>query len=238
MTLTIDAPHSVAAGDDLRARACTRIVVQQRQRLFREGIGQLLSAELDLEVVAIVATDAELVEACLEHGPAVVLMEANVSDWDVLRLLASLRRIVPGVAVIGLSAWPATISEQAKSRRAGMRCLLSRDGGIAGILTAVRSPAGSGTGGLSAPTPRPASSPGPSGAVLTVRELEVLSLVAAGLTSAGVAGRLHISHKTVENHKQRLFVKLEVQNQAHAVSVAMRTGLLRPDRVMDLASGD
>jgi DNA-binding CsgD family transcriptional regulator len=68
--------------------------------------------------------------------------------------------------------------------------------------------------------------------------VEILSLVAAGLTSAGVAGPLTISHKTVENHKQRIFAKLDVQNQAHAVSVAMRIGILRPDRVMELAGGD
>jgi DNA-binding CsgD family transcriptional regulator len=49
---------------------------------------------------------------------------------------------------------------------------------------------------------------------------------------------LEISHKTVENHKQRIFGKLGVQNQAHAVSVAIRTGVMRPERVIDLASAD
>ena len=74
--------------------------------------------------------------------------------------------------------------------------------------------------------------------MLTGRELEVLSLVGAGLTSNGVSHRLHISSKTVENHKQRIFAKLGVQNQAHAVSVAMRAGLMRPDRVIGMAVAD
>jgi DNA-binding CsgD family transcriptional regulator len=49
---------------------------------------------------------------------------------------------------------------------------------------------------------------------------------------------LNISPKTVENHKQRIFRKLGVQNQAHAISVAMRSGLMRPERVIDAAAGD
>jgi len=61
---------------------------------------------------------------------------------------------------------------------------------------------------------------------LTPRELDVLRLVAAGLTTGEIGPRLGISPKTVENHKQRLFAKLGVQNQAHAVSIAMRAGLL------------
>jgi DNA-binding NarL/FixJ family response regulator len=238
MTLTLEAHASVPAGDEQQAPARTRVAVQQRQRLFREGISQLLGGEPDLEVVGMVATDAELVQSCREHRPAVAVIEGEVGDWDVSRLVTTLRRTVPGLAVIGLTPWPATVSEQTRARRAGMRCLLSRDAGIAGILTAVRTPARSFTGALSAPTAGPGPGPSHTAAVLTSREVEVLSLVAAGLTSTAVARCLHISHKTVENHKQRIFAKLEVQNQAHAVSVAMRTGVLRPDRVMELASSE
>ncbi len=82
------------------------------------------------------------------------------------------------------------------------------------------------------------ASTAPGRTVLTTRELHVLHLVGAGYTSREISGRLDISHKTVENHKQRIFGKLGVQNQAHAVSVAMRAGLLRADRVIDLAVGD
>jgi DNA-binding CsgD family transcriptional regulator len=69
----------------------------------------------------------------------------------------------------------------------------------------------------------------PPRAVLTARELDVLGLVGAGHTTREVSEALGISPKTVENHKQRIFVKLGVQNQAHAVAVAMRTGLLHAD---------
>ena len=56
----------------------------------------------------------------------------------------------------------------------------------------------------------------------------MLGEIGAGSTTRGVAETMGISPKTVENHKQRIFSKLGVQNQAHAVAVAMRQGLLTP----------
>ena len=218
--------------------AGVRVVVQQRQRLFREGISQLLSAEEDVDVVATARTGEELLAACREHRPSAVLIEADVCDWDPLRLTVMLRRLVPDVTVVGLSATPPPAEETDRARRAGMQALVSRDAGIGGILEAVRAPAGA-AGRVRPASFRPPDRPaGASPTLLTSRELEILSLVGAGLTSNDVSNRLQISHKTVENHKQRLYAKLGVQNQAHAVSVAMRTGLMRPERVMDLAAGD
>jgi len=56
----------------------------------------------------------------------------------------------------------------------------------------------------------------------------VLTGISVGCTTQRVAAALGISPKTVENHKQRIFAKLGVQNQAHAVAVASRRGLLPP----------
>lgn len=66
---------------------------------------------------------------------------------------------------------------------------------------------------------------------LTRREREVLGGIAAGLRSDGVADRLSITPKSVENHKQRIFAKLGVQSQTHAVAVALDSGPLpAPER--------
>ena len=62
-------------------------------------------------------------------------------------------------------------------------------------------------------------------------------LVGSGLTASQIAAQLCISTKTVENHKQRVFRKLDVQSQSHAVSVAMRLGLLGPPRSPAAAAG-
>jgi DNA-binding CsgD family transcriptional regulator len=66
----------------------------------------------------------------------------------------------------------------------------------------------------------------PAASTLSQRESQVLVLISAGLTTTQIADRLGMSSKTVENRKQSIFSKLGVQNQSHAVAVAMRTGLL------------
>ncbi|HEY1738825.1 MAG TPA: LuxR C-terminal-related transcriptional regulator, partial [Acidimicrobiia bacterium] len=71
----------------------------------------------------------------------------------------------------------------------------------------------------------------------TPREREVVTLVGTGLTASQIATQLQISTKTVENHKQRVFRKLDVQSQSHAVSVALRLGLLGPARAPVAAAG-
>jgi DNA-binding NarL/FixJ family response regulator len=69
---------------------------------------------------------------------------------------------------------------------------------------------------------------------LTGRELDVLRLIGAGRTTRQISGALGISQCTVENHKRRIFAKLDVQSQAHAVASAARLGLLA---LPDAASG-
>lgn len=214
-----------------------RVAVQQQQRLFREGLEQLLGAEGDVDLCGTAATGPELLELCESQHPDIVLIEADATVWDVSRLCVGLRRTDVDLRVVGLSAGPATPAEISRARRHGMSGLVSRVSGIAGILATLR-----------AAVARPArpqitlipgrSATGAAPKVLTPRELHILRLVGAGYTSREISGRLGISHKTVENHKQRMFAKLGVQNQAHAVSVAMRTGLFRPDQVIDLAVGD
>jgi DNA-binding NarL/FixJ family response regulator len=73
---------------------------------------------------------------------------------------------------------------------------------------------------------------------LTEREIDVLRLIADGLTTRDVAARLGISPRTVENYKQHMFAKLGVQSRAHAVAVASRLGILRPIRPTPTVADD
>ena len=213
-------------------------MVQQRQRLFREGLGQLLGAEDDMELCGTAATSEDLVRVSAELHPEIVLLEADATAWDVARLCAGLRRAHPRLRLIGLSGGPTSAGETSEARRSGMCALVSRGTGIAGILAAVRATVAKPERGNVAVFRSSVSVEAPTRPVLTERELHVLHLVGAGCTSREISSRLGISHKTVENHKQRAFGKLGVQNQAHAVSVAMRAGFLRADHVLDLAVAD
>jgi DNA-binding NarL/FixJ family response regulator len=213
------------------------VAIQQRLRLYREGLGQLLGAQPDIQIVGTAGTDGELVALCAEHRPEVVLLEADATEWDANRLAGRLSHMLPQARVIGLTQAPQTRAESDRAHRGGMATVVCRTVGSSEILAAIRD------------TERPFRSvigvsdyaldsvDQPSARALTPRELTILSFVGAGCTSREISVRLLISHKTVENHKQRIFRKLGVQNQAHAVSVAMRTGLMRADRVIDMAAG-
>ncbi|HEX3620741.1 MAG TPA: response regulator transcription factor [Acidimicrobiales bacterium] len=216
----------------------TKVVVQQRRRLFRDGLGQLVEAEDDLELVGTAASSGELVTICEAERPNVALLEADAVEWDVGRLTRSIRRAVSGLRVIGLSAAEMSSVELSRARHNGIRAVLPRSAGIGQILDALRATSPVVRLRQFPPTPYAQHSAEERSAVLTTRELTILNLVGAGFTSREISGQLAISHKTVENHKQRIFGKLGVQNQAHAVSVAMRRGLMRPERVIGLSLAD
>jgi DNA-binding NarL/FixJ family response regulator len=201
-----------------------RIAIQDRQRLYREGVALVLAGEPDLEVVAIAATAAELVTLTAETHIDLVVLELDVDDdWDACRLVAALRKRHAGLAVVGLL--PGDNDElPARAYQAGVRSVFPRNAGIRAFLRTLRS----------LPSPSRASVPADNKVVrlderrplLSGREIQVLGEIGAGSTTRIVAETMGISPKTVENHKQRIFSKLGVQNQAHAVAVAMRQGLL------------
>lgn len=211
-----------------------RLALQQRQRLLRDGLAQLITARDNIEVVGAAVDAPELLSVCKAQRPEVVLVEADGAEWDVARLTASVQRSLPKARIIGIAQGSPAIAEVNRLHRSGMATLVPRSGGIAPIIAAIENRPGQRHCEVVlkypvAATVRP---------TLTTREATILNLVGAGFTSRGIAARLEISHKTVENHKQRIFAKLGVQSQAHAVSVAMRSGMLDPEMVMGLAIAD
>jgi DNA-binding NarL/FixJ family response regulator len=211
----------------------TRVAVQARQRLFRDGLAMYLEAEPDLEVVGTAATAAELTRLCEEQRPDVVVLEADATDWDACRLVAALRKRHRSQRVVGTYA-AMDRAHAMRAYQAGFRTLIARTSGIAALVTAVRSHQ---VRGEIATIPRDeiVLTDPPGG--LTSRELEVLQLVGSGLTTREISQKLEISPKTVENHKQRIFAKLGVQNQAHAVAIAMRRGMLSLNLALSISAG-
>jgi DNA-binding NarL/FixJ family response regulator len=200
-------------------------VVQERRRLYRDGIAIALDREADLQVVGVATEATELMELCRDHRPDVVLTEVDVNEWDPCRLGASLRRSYGPVRLVGL--YRSLSGAQARDlRRAGFVALVSTLTDLRVLREAVR-----GVRPLEAVAVATGSL-GPSRQLrLTARQLDVLRLVGQGSTTEEVGRQLGISPKTVAHHKQCVFRKLGVQNQAHAVSIAMRSGLLNANQM-------
>jgi DNA-binding CsgD family transcriptional regulator len=207
------AGRSPAASDTQRG---LRVVIQDRSRLFREGLELLLASSSAIQVFRCVGDVASLIEACGPGAGEAVVFEGGGVPWDVGELVDCLRARLGNLVLIGTlppgHASPKMIEGVTYLPR-GSSC-----------QTLMRVLGGESAGpGLSAPRP---DLGGEETGSLTQRELQVLALISAGLTTAQIAIRIGISPKTVENRRQSLFAKLGVQNQSHAIAVAMRTGVL------------
>jgi DNA-binding NarL/FixJ family response regulator len=196
------------------------IAIQERRALLRTGLEMLLAAEDDLEVVA-TAVDDDDVRSVVTGSPVdILILEAQVEEWDVIRLLAELRRTAPELCTIGLHE--GRRSDFARQSHPNSPSLLLPYGSsIEDLFGLIR-------GETQPPRRQPSVDRRvlPGREVLTPREREVLRHISAGLTTTQSAALLSVSPKTIDNHKQRMFAKLGVQNQAHAVAVAHRVGIL------------
>lgn len=203
------------APDELRS-----LVLQERKRFIRVGLAEILGARKPIRVVDAVATDDQLRASVARLRPNAVVLELDV-PWNLKALIADLQRDVPGMRIVALH--PGRVSDHGRlPSEVGIDALAPYGGGCSAIVSAV----------LGEPTlvgDRDAGADRrqlPSRSTLTPRECEVLLHLAQGMTAASCAAALRVSPKTIDNHKQRIFAKLRVQNQAHAVALAHRIGLL------------
>jgi DNA-binding NarL/FixJ family response regulator len=191
--------------------------------LYREGLSELLAAERDLRIVGTVASMDELVALCDDARPDVAVLDWDSGGAAPRQAARHLRRRLPALRIIVLRDQPGT-----GGLGVAGAVVVARGEGMRPIVDAIRAVPPAGPAGPAGPKPAPAPVGSPTGPRLTPRERAVLALISAGYTSQEIAARLDISPKTVDNYKQRMFAKLAVQNQAHAVAVAIRRGMLMP----------
>jgi DNA-binding NarL/FixJ family response regulator len=198
--------------------------------VFRRGLAGVLSEADDIDVVAEASDGSEAVRLAEEHLPDVVLMDLHMGADGGIEATSLLRDRLPATAVLALTM--ATDAESVHAAlRAGARGYLVKGADGARIVAAVRAVAAGDTvfGGdvagdlLSRLTgPQRRRGPFPS---LTERELEILELMARGMTNADVARHLFLSEKTVRNNVSHIFTKLNVNDRTRAVVLARDAGL-------------
>jgi DNA-binding NarL/FixJ family response regulator len=194
--------------------------------VVREGLRGMLEAEPDLSVVGEAGSGAEAVALARVARPDVILMDLRMPGtdgvWATERILAETKRS----KVVVLTTYE-TDADILRAVEAGAAGYLLKDATRAELAGAIRAAARGETvlapsvaGRLVRQVRQPA---GPS---LSAREIEVLSLVAKGMTNAEIGAALHISEATVKTHLLRAFGKLDVSDRTAAVTTAMARGLL------------
>ena len=212
------------------------VVIADDQALVRAGFRMIL-AEAGIPVVAEAADGAEAVRAVLKHKPDVVLMDIRMPDMDGLeatrRILAA--RPTSECRVIILTTFDLDQYVYA-ALTAGASGFLLKHVTPEYLVSAVRL-VRSGDALLSPSITRrlverfaladPVNVPVHADlATLTPRELEVLRLLAHGLSNAELAGRLTLSEATVKTHVGRILTKLQLRDRVQAVVLAYQTGLV------------
>jgi DNA-binding NarL/FixJ family response regulator len=213
-----------------------RVVHADDQAVVRDGLGMLLSAADDLDVVGTAADGTAAVEVVLSQRPDVALVDLRMPGLDGAQVTDAVRREAPEVRVLILTTF-ADDDAVLPALRAGAAGYLTKDTTGEALVSAIRTVAAGGSV-LDAAVQRrlvdlagaPAAAPSPGGGAelpegLTAREVDTLRLVAEGLSNQQVASRLFVSEATVKTHVNHLISKLGVEGRPALVAWAWRNGV-------------
>jgi DNA-binding NarL/FixJ family response regulator len=209
-----------------------RIVIADDQASVREGLVVLLGGLPGIDVVGAAADGEQALDLVAEHQPDAVLLDLHM---PVLDGIGTTRRLVaehPGVAIVVLTTYVDDTSVL-EALHAGARSYLTKDADRTDIARALQAA----VGGLTVFDPRVQATllaatsavrpPEPPDG-LTQREVEILSLIAQGLTNGEIAGRLFLSGHTIKTHINRIFAKTGSRDRVAAIGYAQRHNIGSP----------
>lgn len=216
--------------------ALIRTLVADDQAVVRTGFVNLLNTQADIEVVAEAEDGAQAVRLAAEHRPDLVLLDIrmpNKNGIDAAREIVAASDGATKALMLTTFDIDAYVYE---ALTAGASGFLLKDATFPELLHAVRVVAAGNA--LLAPEitkrlvaeftrQRVAAPVRRTVEGLTAREVEVLVLIARGLSNADIADRLTITDHTVKTHINRLFAKMELRDRAQAVILAYELGLVR-----------
>jgi DNA-binding NarL/FixJ family response regulator len=213
-----------------------RVLIADDQSMVRAGFRMLLAGEEDIEVVAEASDGLEAVSKAARFHPTIVLMDIRMPELDGLEATRRILAADPSARILILTTFD--LDEYVyEGLRAGASGFVLKDEPPEQLLAAVRTVAGGDA--LLSPTvtkrvikqfTRAARPEAPKGVdELTARELEILRLIADGLSNGEIAGELYISETTVKTHVTHILQKLDLRDRVQAVVLAYQTGLFEPD---------
>lgn len=205
-----------------------RVVIVDDHPIVRAGLVALVGAATDIEVVGTGSTGLEAVAVAAAVKPDVVLMDLRMPDLDGDEATARILAANPQIRVVILTTYESD-SAILSAIEAGASGYLLKASPEAELLAGVRAVAAGEVAlapGVAALLVKRAAAPATSGPALSPRELDVLRLVAQGLSNRAIGEKLFLGEATVKTHLLHAFTKLEVNDRTRAVTRAMELGLL------------
>jgi two-component system, NarL family, response regulator LiaR len=214
-----------------------RVVICDDQEMVCEGLRAILSTATDMAVIGVGHDGAEAVELAGKHRPDVVLMDLKMPGLNGIQATRQIKDRFPEVRVLALTTYDGD-EWVLDAIRAGADGYLLKDTPRARLIEALRGTATGDThvdpkiaGKLFARVAQQAAPPAEPAALrsLSDRELEVLRLLARGLSNADIARRLYLSEGTVRNYVSGVLAKLEVADRTQAAILALQYGVVGPE---------
>jgi DNA-binding NarL/FixJ family response regulator len=217
-----------------------RVLLADDHALFRRGVANLLAAENGFEVVGEAVDGRQTLQMARELMPDVILMDISMPVMDGLEATRRIKAEIPYVRIVILTASDGdrSLFEAVKSGAQGYLLKNIEPQALYGTLRGVvrgEAPVSRVMAGrLLDEFARQSRQPAPAAtraAELTLREKEVLELVAQGRSNKEIATALAIAENTVKNHLKNILEKLHLDNRVQAATFALREGLAqkRPD---------
>ena len=203
-----------------------RIVIADDHPVVRDGLRGMLTGQPDFEVVSEAADGREAVAQVSQRRPDVVLMDLRMPELDGVGAIEQILAAHPATRILVLTTYDAD-RDIVRALEAGATGVLLKDAPREDLFRAVRATARGESVLASAVTARlltglrqpPTETP-------SEREIEVLTLVARGLTNRAIGRQLAISEATVKTHLVHVFAKLGVTDRTSAVTAALERGLI------------
>jgi len=209
-----------------------KILIVDDHPVVREGIGAMLKREPDFKIIGEASNGVEAVDRALELIPDIVLMDLRMPEMDGVEAIERIKAQRPDIKFIILT----TYSDDEyifKGIAAGARAYLLKDAPREELFKAIRAV----SRGESLIQPVVASKvldklaelsrKTPAMDTLSDREIEVLQLMAKGVSNKDIADQLSITQSTVKTHITSIFQKLNVTTRTEAVTTALKKGIIK-----------
>jgi DNA-binding NarL/FixJ family response regulator len=204
-----------------------RVLCVDDHPLVRKGIASILANEADMQLVGEAGDGCEAVEAFRLHRPDITLMDLRMPNMDGIEATRLIRRENPEARIIALTSYDGD-QEIYRSLEAGVRGYILKEMVHTEIVRAIRV-VHSGKRLIPPEVAERLSEYFPQ-VTLTLREIEVLAFVARGLANKEIGAQLGTTTGTVKMHLQNILGKLGASDRTHAVTLAVRRGIIYLDR--------